>query len=485
MSLRLRLAVWYGSLTGLAIALVCMVAYAMHSRAHYDELDTALASAAEHIAEEYVMADQPAERAAAMASTIAPGLVMRLIGRDGRVVAESAAAAVLPPLDARALVGGPSVPPFDPVAALAPPLAMSLPGHGTFGLAVDATGERWRLHALPISDPDQVLIVASPLGRLDASIGRFRTLMAALALLSSAATFAASWLLARGALRPVAVVTATAGAIAHARSFDRRVEVPTRQDELGQLATTFNEMLESLEQAYRSEQRFVGDASHELRAPLTAIQANLELLERRPDMSPAERQEAVAEASHEARRLTQLVADLLALARADAGVAIRRAPVELDRLLLDVLSQVRHLVHGQRLGVATLEPSLVVGDEDRLRQLLLIVLDNALKYTPCGGEVTVGLVRSGQRAEVTVSDTGVGIPPNELPRVFERFYRADPARSRDPGGTGLGLPIARWITEQHDGSINLESEPGRGTRVIITLPLAPDAGLHPRLAARL
>jgi hypothetical protein len=141
MSLRLRLAVWYGSLTGLAIALVCMVAYAMHSRAHYDELDAALASAAEHIAEEYLAADRPAERAAAMAGSIAPGLVMRMADADGRVLVESAGAAALPSLDALALLSGPSLPPFDPIAALAPPFAPPPPGHGAFGLAVDATGD--------------------------------------------------------------------------------------------------------------------------------------------------------------------------------------------------------------------------------------------------------------------------------------------------------------------------------------------------------
>jgi two-component system, OmpR family, sensor kinase len=470
-SLRLRLAVWYGSLTGLAIALVCLVAYAMHSRAHYDEVDAALASAAGHIAEEYLRAATPAARAATMATSIAPGLVMRLLDRDGRVVAESSEAAALPPVDAAGLLAGGSRPAYDPIAAIAPAFASTPEGHGVFGVVANGREERWRLHALLVAGADQVLVVATPLGRLDASIARFRVLMAALALATSAATFGASWLLARGALRPVA--TSTAVAIARSRGFGRRVAVPPRRDELGQLATTFNEMLDSLEQAYRAEQRFVGDASHELRAPLTAIQANLELLERRPDMPAAERREAVAEASREARRLTQLVADLLALARADAGVALRRAPVELDRLLLDVLSEVRHLVRGQRLSVGELEPGVVAGDENRLRQLLVILLDNALKYTPAGGEVVVGLARTGGRAELTVSDTGVGIPPDELPRVFERFYRADRARTRDPGGTGLGLPIARWIVEQHGGVIALESEPGRGTTARVTLALAP------------
>jgi signal transduction histidine kinase len=268
----------------------------------------------------------------------------------------------------------------------------------------------------------------------------------------------------------VAVLTETASAIARSRELAHLVPLPPGQDELGQLAATFNEMLASLEEAHRAQQRFVADASHEVRAPLTAIQANLELLERVPDMPPGERQEAIGEASREARRLARLVADLLALARADAGVTLRHQRVELERVALAALGEARHLAREQQLGVERLDPALVHGDPDRLTQLVLILLDNACKYTPAGGQVTLAVQRNGATVELRVSDTGVGIGPADLPHVFERFYRADPARARDPGGSGLGLAIAQWIVQQHGGEITLASAPGQGTTVTVCLP---------------
>jgi signal transduction histidine kinase len=188
-------------------------------------------------------------------------------------------------------------------------------------------------------------------------------------------------------------------------------------------------------------------------------------------MSATDRAVAVAEASREAVRLSRLVADLLALARADAGVAIRRQPVELDRLSLEAVQESRHLAGGRRVEVEKLTPVVVIGDEDRLKQLLVILLDNAIKYSSASGKVGLRLQQDGSGAELRIRDDGVGIPSGDLPHVFERFYRADPARTRDPGGTGLGLPIARWIVEQHGGEIRLESEPGRGTDVIVRLPV--------------
>lgn len=470
MSLRLRLALWYGGLTGVTIALVCLLAYAIHSRAHYDDLDGTLTSAAEHIADEYLQASTPAERAARVAMSISTGVLVRVYEADGTVIAEPPGAGGFPSVDPEQVLANPSGPPFDAVARLAPAFAPEAGRHGAFGLVVDHTRVRWRLHVLPMPEVGQTVVVAASLERIDASIARFRALMATIAVASALATFVVSWLLAGGALRPVSVLTATAGAIARARSFSQRVPPGPHRDELGQLALTFNEMLDSLERAYRAEQRFVGDASHELRAPLTAIQANLDLMERRPDMPSEERATAIAEASREAHRLAELVADLLVLARADAGGRIRRERVELDRVLLETLSSARHLARGQRLDVSELVPSTVEGDEDRLKQLVLILLDNALKYTPAEGSVTVALAREGDLAILTVADTGVGIPADDIPRVFERFYRADPARARDPGGTGLGLSIAQWIVQQHHGEIAVVSEPGRGTTARVRLP---------------
>jgi two-component system, OmpR family, sensor kinase len=473
MSLRLRLGLWYGALTGAVVLLVSAFTYAAHTRGHYDDLDNLLASVATHVAEEFATA-APRGTDLPLAETVPAAVALRSYDAAGQVLGESRSA-TFPAADPAALLTRGSLPPFDPLAGMVPSVGHAAPPGGAFGLALGADGTRWRLLALPVPSTGGALVAATPLDRVDTSIARFRLLIAVPAALGAAGSLLAGWLLAGRALRPVATLTATAEAIASSRGFGRRVPVPAAaaRDELGRLATTFNGMLASLEQAYEAERRFVSDASHELRAPLTAIQGNLDLLERQPGLGEAERREAVSEASREARRLAQLVADLLALARADAGVALRRQPVELDRVALETFGAARHLAHGQRLEIGTLEPAVVEGDPDRLKQLLLILLDNALKYTPPDGTVTLALSRDGPGPTpivLTVRDTGVGIPPDALPRVFERFYRADPARGRDPGGTGLGLPIARWIAEQHGGEIALCSQPGAGTVATVRLP---------------
>jgi signal transduction histidine kinase len=274
-------------------------------------------------------------------------------------------------------------------------------------------------------------------------------------------------------------MTETAQTITLSQDLTRRIEMPTHQDELGRLAKTFNEMLESIEAASSAQQRFVSDASHELRAPLTAIQGNLELLSRHRSMPEVEREVALAEVTREANRLSRLVADLLALARADAGVPLKHRLLDLDEVVLGAYHEAHQLSQGQTLTLEPFEPVQVTGDEDRLKQLVLILLDNALKYTPAHGHVTLGLQRLETGSKITVRDTGVGIPPEDLPHVFERFYRADPARGRDPGGTGLGLPIAHWIVEQHGGKITLESHPGQGTLATVYLPLPGGPALTP------
>ncbi|MGK2934272.1 MAG: sensor histidine kinase [Gemmatimonadaceae bacterium] len=473
MSLRLRLALWYGGLTGLLVLFVCAYSYAVHSRAHYDEIDAALASSAEHVAVELSAVSTPAARAGLLHASQLLGSAMRIYGADGvlRVQTESGASA--PAVDLRELRAG-APPPYPPVARLAPPLHLGRRLHGTFGLVPGSP--RWRLYLLPISGGAEYLVAAAPLDMIDRSVGRFAQIMVVMAAVGTALTFLVGWLLAAHALRPVALLTETAGAIARSGEFSRRVPTEATEvtgDELERLAATFNEMLGSLEQAYLLQQRFVSDASHELRAPLTAIQANLELLRDQADMPAVERQLATREAAREADRLARLVADLLVLARADAGMPLRCQFVELDRLLMDVVGEARFLVRGQQLEIGTLDPCAMEGDPDRLKQLLLIFVDNAIKYTPSDGQVRLSLRREKDTAAFTVEDTGVGIPPDALPRVFERFYRADGARSRDPGGTGLGLSIARWIAAQHGGSVHLDSKMGRGTTATAILPLRP------------
>ena len=223
-----------------------------------------------------------------------------------------------------------------------------------------------------------------------------------------------------------------------------------------------------------AQRRFVSDAAHELRAPLTAIQGNLELVERFADMNEADKREALRDASSEAARLGRLVGDMLALARGEAGAKVNTEELDLATVLESALESARPLAAGRTLKRGELPRLMVEGDRDRLKQVALILLDNALKYTPQGGTVSLAARRIDEVAEFRVSDTGVGIPSADLERVFERFYRVDASRSRteDPGGTGLGLPIARQIARQHGGEIRLQSVVGEGTTAIVTLPLA-------------
>jgi signal transduction histidine kinase len=279
------------------------------------------------------------------------------------------------------------------------------------------------------------------------------------------------------------------------RGFGERVSARSarRNDEVGRLAAAFNAMLDRLQGAYaalqdantrleatlESQRRFVADASHELRTPLTTVRGNASLLRRFDVLTPDDREAAVEQIASEAERMSRLVADLLTLARADAGQLLERKSIPLGALIDAVAQQGRVLADGKvSVSVVRTADATVMGDKDALRQLLLILADNAIKYTPAGGSVTLGLrleMGSGSRrlAKVSVVDTGMGIAPADLPHVFERFYRAD--RARRSGGTGLGLSIGRWIAQAHGGDIAVESSPGAGSIFTVTLPALPAA----------
>jgi two-component system, chemotaxis family, CheB/CheR fusion protein len=231
------------------------------------------------------------------------------------------------------------------------------------------------------------------------------------------------------------------------------------------------ETREKLRVLAESQRRFLADAAHELRAPLAVIQGNLEVLERFPNMTAEERKDAINESAREAIRLGRLANDLLSLARGDAGDGLRLERLELVPILEETLREAEHLASGRSLEHLVLEPCTILGDADKLKQLTLILLDNALKYAPEGGRVWLELQHSDSHAEIRISNTGQGISHDDLKRVFERFYRTDTSRSRQTGGTGLGLSIARWIAEQHGGTVELQSEPGATTTAIVRLPL--------------
>ncbi|MES2210621.1 MAG: HAMP domain-containing sensor histidine kinase [Chloroflexota bacterium] len=276
--------------------------------------------------------------------------------------------------------------------------------------------------------------------------------------------------LARRALAPIVDVTDTARAIALSGDFGARVESGRPGDEVGELAIAFNEMLEALEQNHQALQRFLADASHQLRTPLTTIRASLDLA-KREDVPQEERRAILSDAREEAERMARLIGDLLSLARAESGARLEFAPVELDALLVESVRRQAQASPDVRMSVAEVEAAGVDGDADRLRELFGILLDNAARYTPAGGTVTAGIRAIDGRAMVRIEDTGIGLAEADRERLFERLYRGRQAREMRPSGTGLGLAIARWIVESHAGTIELADRTGGGTVATVGLPL--------------
>lgn len=280
------------------------------------------------------------------------------------------------------------------------------------------------------------------------------------------------WFVAGNILGPIDRVTTAAQKITRARDLGRRIEVPPTADEVGRLALTFNEMLARIEELFRSQQRFVADVSHELRSPLTAVRGNLDLLRRGAVDDPQEREHALEAIDSETARMSRLVSDLLLLARQDSGVPIARQPIELDTLMLEVYRQAQLTARGIAVALGAEDQALIVGDRDRLKQVLLNLVDNAIKYTVPGGKVTLSLMKEDGWVKLAVQDTGIGIAAENIPNLFDRFYRVDKARARDAGGTGLGLAIAKAVVEAHNGRITVESQLGKGSTFTVWLPLA-------------
>jgi len=306
-------------------------------------------------------------------------------------------------------------------------------------------------------------------------------------------SLAVAYLIAGRAFRPVEELINDVEAITDGRSLHRRLPAEHSNEELTRLTATLNAMLARLEHSFGALRRFTADASHELKTPLTVLRADVER-SMHPSTRPDERMVALEEALQETARMADLVDSLLTLARADEGrFDLFREPVELEPLVREVLETATILGEeaGLTIEVPPLENAIVLGDRTRLRQLFLNLITNSIKYTPRGGQVELSLLRRG-RDEISfaVRDTGIGISANDLPHIFERFWRADRVRSRssERGGFGLGLSISQWIVQAHSGSLTVASRLGRGSLFTVTLPVAPAAAspsvsdeTHPQL----
>jgi len=386
----------------------------------------------------------------------APGIYVQVLDQGGAVLLSSAN-----------LLGGGLPVPADLVQ-------QTLEGRQTT-VTVPVGRERVRLLGRPMLSEGRVLgavIVGESLHFLDVTLRDLRRLLGLLTLLAVLLAVAGGWWLRRQAMRPVAEVSRVARDIAATGRFERRIAIPQTQDELRDLAATFNEMLARLERTFRRQRDFLADASHELRGPLTVIRGNLELLQM--DLPEAERQQSAAEAAEEVKLMSRVVSDLLFLAADDAQEQLERQAVPVHELVSTAAERARNLDAGQhRVTISCNDPTVVRGDRDRLGQMLWNLVENGLRYTDPGGTITLGLHNHGSVAELTVADTGVGIPAEHLPHIFERFYRVDGARSRRHGSTGLGLAIVKQVAEAHGGQVRVRSEAGAGTTFTVALPIIP------------
>lgn len=314
-----------------------------------------------------------------------------------------------------------------------------------------------------------VLQAATPLTLVDSVRATLLLTLLGLALVSMFLAAVASWVSLGQALSPLETATETAEQITHADDLSRRIlyEGPPG-DEIGTLIRAFNRSLERLESLFTSQQRFLADVSHELRTPLTVIKGNVDLIRKLgPDA------ESLDSIRDEADRLTRMVGELLLIAQAESGkLTLNLSAVELDSLLLEVFQQMRVLAGSKiALKLTEITPLTIPADRDRLKQVLINLLSNAIHYTPPGGQVTLSMSSAAQAVRIQIRDTGPGIPAADLPHIFDRFYRGEKARTRSKSsGFGLGLSIAYWIVEAHKGKLEVESRPGQGTTFTIGLP---------------
>jgi two-component system, OmpR family, sensor kinase len=489
MTIRLRLTLWYTALLGATLILFSGIVYsalAANLRTQFqNETGRQATEIAKAVAQQiegniFIIRNDPNSLQLFplidVVDVYASNALIQVIGLDGRIMKQSE--------------------PLERARVKIPNYAQALPQirEGVSYLSYFTYGNEQTMRAVVYSVPlvingqiwgaVQVVRSARQMDETLEQVSRYLVLGTALSLIVAAIVGA---FLARRALSPINTITQAASSITRTKDLERRLDITDTASEIGELAATFNEMLDRVQLLFRTQERLVADVSHELRTPLTTVQGNLELLQRIAFTRPQEEtqaarfsetlQETLREVEGETTRMSRMINDLLLLAQADSGgLQLQLAPVEMDTLLLEVYRQTRRLAE-QRKGpnawdirLGSEDQALVWGDRERLRQLLLNLTDNALKYTPIGGSIILSLENREGWVKVAVSDTGFGIPADQHEHVFERFYRIDKARSRELGGSGLGLSIVKWIAQAHQGRVTLESQPHVGSTFTLWLP---------------
>ena len=480
-SIRGRLAVWYATALIFGLAVFAVVLYSSRRSATYQDLDRRIRSEADLtagiLAESYrargVLVEKDTAGRPVLINEVAAVLevvpdFLIVMSRDGRLMFASP--------DARSLTFSE----FEQLTALANDSARrSSLGAGTPGrYRINPNGPTLHYVIRPVLEAGGqmgTILTGADTRSAELQVEQLiTTIVIAFIVGIIAAILVGRWVAAR-ALEPVARMITEVREITDGRSLHRRLAVPMEQDELGTLAATLNQTWTRLERSFAALRRFTADASHELKTPLTVVRAGVERAITRPDLPP-ETLAGLEETLQEVNRMTELLDSLLTLARADEGRAeLHRESVDLRDIIAEAGETGELLAEHAGVGMEIkLPPEAVVVsvDRSRVRQLALNLIENAVKYTPRGGQVSVELGSNDGRAVFTVADTGIGIAPGDLPHVFDRFWRADSARTRtsERAGTGLGLAICKWIAEAHGGTIDVQSRPGRGTTFTVGLP---------------
>lgn len=337
---------------------------------------------------------------------------------------------------------------------------------------VAGTSLRFLSRSVTVLGKPYTIQVAAPTHELVEGLTGFKWALILLVPIVLLAATAGGWWMSGRALHPVDQITSTARSIGE-QNLGKRLPVPDTEDELQRLSETLNQMLDRIEGAFRRVTQFTADASHELRTPIALIRTTSEIALRKRRSEP-EYREALDEVHAESVRTTGLIENLLTLARADAGKeTLDRTPVDLASLVLEVSGQAEKLARQKGITLACQAPDGIApisGDGGTLRRLFFILLDNAVKYTPPGGQIQVGINQHPEKVTVEVRDSGGGISQQDLPHIFERFYRSDKSRNRDSGGAGLGLSLAKWIVDAHGGFMEVESAVDRGSTFRVSLP---------------
>lgn len=459
--IRWRLTGWYASL--LAVALVCFGAgvYIALRIVLYDNLEMTVRDQTD-LALSTVQFSPLSVDPAAVADFRGSQHFIRLIGLNQGVISDTSPT----------LGGGRA-----PVNAAA--VTAALKGAAVGIETVDTDHDTLVIATAPIRDASRKVAGVLQTGASRSGVDEdLRNLLLALAVAAPIVLVAAAgggYLLAGRALAPVAEITKMASVIG-AADLHARIDLPLPDDELGRLASTFNEMLSRIEDAFERQRRFTGDAAHELRTPLSLMRSQVDLSLARP-RTAADYRDALEGIDADLGRLTGLIGTLLTLARSDTGrLAIEHVSIDLADTIAVILEQ--YSAVASEAGIVLCDessPSPLIGDDDLLVQVLVNLLDNAIAHTPDGGEVAVGCRAEPSAVRFWVHDQGIGIPEEHLPRIFDRFYRVDESRQRARGGAGLGLSICRAIIDAHGGRIELTSKQGDGTSVDVILPnvLAP------------